>query len=68
MKGASGDKTKAAKLLWAAVAKGNTQAERELAGLYARGQGGVPKNCEQARVLLVAASAPQTEAAQLGCM
>ena len=45
---------RAAQLLWLAVEKGSTAAEVELAGLYVRGEG-VPKNCEQARVLLTAA-------------
>jgi PilZ domain len=46
---------RAAQLLWLAVEKGSTAAEVELARLYVRGEG-VPKNCEQARVLLTAAS------------
>jgi hypothetical protein len=41
--------------LWKAVAEGNTTAEIALAQLYLTGNG-VPKNCEQARVLLSAAS------------
>ena len=35
--------------------KGNLTAETTLANLYLRGEG-VPKNCDQARVLLSAAS------------
>jgi TPR repeat protein len=45
----------AASFLWAAVEKGNVTAEITLADLYARGDG-VTKSCEQARVLLRAAS------------
>ncbi len=41
--------------LWSAVQKGNLEAEITLADMYARGDG-VPKNCDQARVLLRAAS------------
>ena len=50
------DETKVAvKWLWAGVKKGNTKAAMLLANLYAWGHG-VPQNCEQARVLLIAAS------------
>lgn len=45
----------AVRLLWAAVEKGNVQAEITLADLYSRGDG-VTKNCDQARVLLRAAA------------
>ena len=41
--------------LWKAVAEGNTTAEIALAQLYLTGNG-VPRSCEQARVLLSAAS------------
>jgi len=41
--------------LWAAVQQGNSRAEVALADLYLRGDG-VPKNCDQARVLLIAAA------------
>jgi hypothetical protein len=41
--------------LWSAVGQGNTAAEVTLAKLYMIG-GGVPKNCDQARVLLKAAA------------
>ena len=41
-------------LLWTGVSKGYVPAEVTLADLYARGDG-VPRNCEQARVLLKAA-------------
>lgn len=49
------DPTAASQLLWSAVQKGNLTAETTLANLYLRGEG-VPKNCDQARVLLSAAS------------
>ena len=49
------DSFRAARLLWAAVGKGNSSAEVILADLYVRGAG-VPKSCEQGRVLLRAAS------------
>jgi TPR repeat protein len=42
-------------LLWAAVRKGYVPAEVTLADLYRRGDG-VEKNCDQATVLLAAAS------------
>jgi TPR repeat protein len=42
-------------LLWAGVRKGYVPAEVTLADLFRRGDG-VEKNCDQARVLLVAAS------------
>jgi len=56
LNGASGnrDSAKAARLLWAAVGNGNSTAEVLLADLYIRGDG-VVKNCEQGRILLVAA-------------
>jgi hypothetical protein len=54
----------AVKWLWAAEKKGNPQATVLLANLYAWGRG-VPQNCEQARVLLIAAAnRGSTEAAQ----
>ena len=49
------DSAVAAQLLWVAIGKGNSQAEVELADLYLRGQGAVKKNCERARILLMAA-------------
>jgi hypothetical protein len=57
LRGANGirDSSKAARLLWAAVANDNSTAEVVLADLYLRGDG-VAKNCEQGRVLLQAAS------------
>jgi len=48
--------------LWAAVQAGNTNAAVELADLYIKGNG-VPKNCQQARVLLLAASEKRNTAA-----
>jgi hypothetical protein len=56
LNGANGnrDSGKAARLLWAAVGNGNSTAEVLLADLYIRGDG-VAKNCEQGRILLVAA-------------
>ena len=49
------DFSKAVALLWSSVRKGHVPAEVTLADLYRRGDG-VEKNCDQARVLLVAAS------------
>lgn len=49
------DSAEAAKLLWQAVRKQNTTAAVLLSELYARGDG-VPKSCDQARLLLVAAA------------
>jgi PilZ domain len=49
------DSAAAAQMLWKAVEKGSPAAEVILADLYVRGDG-VTKNCEQARVLLTAAS------------
>jgi hypothetical protein len=45
----------AIQLLWAAIEKGNTAAEIDLAELFRTGRG-VVKNCDQARVLLSAAA------------
>lgn len=42
--------------LWSALQAGNINVAVALADLYARGEG-VPVNCQQARVLLLAASA-----------
>jgi localization factor PodJL len=49
------DLSRAVALLWSSVKKGYVPAEVRLADLYRRGDG-VEKNCDQARVLLVAAS------------
>jgi len=63
LEGKSGarDTTEAGKWLWKAVGKKNSTAAVLLADLYSRGDG-VPKNCDQARILLVSATkkgAPQ---------
>jgi hypothetical protein len=47
--------TEAAKWLWKAVGKKNTRAVVLLADLYTRGDG-VPKSCDQARLLLITAA------------
>ena len=49
------DPVAASRLLWTAIEKGNLTAETVLANLYLRGEG-VPKSCDQARVLLSAAA------------
>jgi TPR repeat protein len=49
------DSQQAAVLLWKAVSKQNSRADLLLAELYLRGDG-VPKSCDQARLLLVAAT------------
>ena len=49
------DTTEAAKWLWKSVAKHNGQATILLSDLYLKGSG-VPKNCDQARVLLDSAA------------
>ena len=49
------DLSRAVELLWSGVRKGYVPAEVTLADLYRRGDG-VVKNCDQAQVLLVAAS------------
>jgi hypothetical protein len=51
----TGNNTATLEQLWNAVAQGDTAAEVELAQRYLAGNS-VPKNCEQARVLLSAAS------------
>jgi TPR repeat protein len=53
--GRQADTQVAVKWLWGAVEKGNTTAAMLLADLYTWGRG-VPQNCDQARVLLIAAS------------
>ncbi len=52
---ATRDSAKAAKYLWKSVGRQNGRALVELAGLYAKGDG-VIKNCDQAKILLRAAS------------
>jgi TPR repeat protein len=49
------DSSEAAKLLWKAVRQENTTAAVLLSELYAHGDG-VPKSCDQARLLLIAAA------------
>jgi TPR repeat protein len=48
-------RTQAVPLLWKAVSKQNAAAAVLLSGMYLRGDG-VPRNCEQARLLLDAAA------------
>jgi hypothetical protein len=55
MGGSGRDSSEAAKWLWKAMAKHNPDATFALADLYMRGDG-VPKNCDQAHVLLDAAA------------
>ena len=62
--GAAGDNREAAQWLWKAVGKGNVTATLVLSDLYLRGDG-IPKSCDQARLLLdVAARKGKTSAAQ----
>jgi TPR repeat protein len=49
--GQARDSAEAAKWLWKSIAKHNGPAMLELADLYLKGDG-VPKSCDQARVLL----------------
>jgi hypothetical protein len=49
------DSREAAQWLWKAVGKGNVEATVALSDLYLHGEG-VPKNCDQARLLLDAAA------------
>jgi hypothetical protein len=53
--GLSRDSREAAQWLWKAVGKGNMAATMTLSDLYLRGDG-VPKSCDQARLLLDAAA------------
>jgi hypothetical protein len=53
--GGAHDNQQAAQWLWKAVGKGNLTATITLSDLYLRGDG-VPKSCDQARLLLVAAA------------
>jgi hypothetical protein len=52
----------ASQFLWKAIAKQNSEAVVLLSDLYARGDG-VPRSCEQARVLLVSAAKKGSSAA-----
>jgi TPR repeat protein len=54
-RGVAHDSGQAAALLWKAVSEQNTRADILLADLYLLGDG-VPKSCDQARLLLVAAA------------
>lgn len=56
------DSKQASTWLWKAVSKGNPTATIELSDLYLRGDG-VPKNCDQARLLLDAAARKGQQAA-----
>jgi hypothetical protein len=56
------DSSEAALWLWKAVGKGNPAATMVLSDLYLRGDG-VPKNCDQARLLLNAAARKGSKAA-----
>jgi PilZ domain len=49
------ERSEQAMQLWAAVGAGDSRAEVNLARLYMKGEG-VPRNCEQARILLRAAA------------
>jgi TPR repeat protein len=53
--GMTRDSREAAQWLWKAVGKRNVEATLALSDLYFRGDG-VPKNCDQARLLLDAAA------------
>jgi len=53
--GSTRDNRQAAEWLWKAVGKGNLSATLVLSDLYLRGNG-VPKSCDQARLLLDAAA------------
>ena len=55
LNGTAQSRSQAVPWLWKAVAKQNVEATVLLSGLYLRGDG-VPKNCEQARLLLDAAA------------
>jgi TPR repeat protein len=50
--------------LWKAIAKGNSQASVELARMYVQGIG-VPRNCDQAQILLRGAAEKGNEQARL---
>jgi TPR repeat protein len=52
----------ASQLLWKAIGKQNSDAVLLLSDLYARGDG-VPRSCEQARILLVTAAKKGSPAA-----
>ena len=56
------DSAEAAQWLWKAVGKRNLEATLALSDLYVRGDG-VPKSCDQARLLLDAAARKGAKAA-----
>ncbi|MFZ0276530.1 MAG: hypothetical protein WA254_14520 [Candidatus Sulfotelmatobacter sp.] len=60
--GMTRDSGQAAQWLWKAVSKRNVEATLALSDLYSRGDG-VPKNCDQARLLLDAAARKGSPAA-----
>lgn len=60
---ATNDPAESAKWLWRATSKGNPDAPVRLADMYANGRG-VPKDCEQAVVLLRGAAAKNNARAQ----
>jgi TPR repeat protein len=60
--GKARDSREAASWLWKAVSKGNPTATLTLSDLYLRGDG-VPKNCDQAHLLLDAAARKGVHAA-----
>jgi hypothetical protein len=60
--GTTRDRAEAAQWLWKAVRKRNLEATLALSDLYLRGDG-VPKNCDQARLLLDAAAKKGAKAA-----
>jgi hypothetical protein len=62
-KNAGADQAEAVRLLWAAVEKGNPNAEVRLAEMYLYGQG-VVRNCDQTRILLNAAARKGSAQAQ----
>jgi TPR repeat protein len=62
--GGANDNREAAQWLWKAVGKGNLAATMVLSDLYLRGDG-IPKSCDQARLLLdVAARKGKTSAGE----
>lgn len=61
--GRKAEMAEAIRLLWAAVKKGNVPAEITLAELYHQGRG-VPKSCDQTRILLSAAAQKGSKDAQ----
>jgi TPR repeat protein len=62
-RGVPKDSTLAAKWLWKSVAKQNTEATVILSQLYVSGNG-VPKSCDQARLLLSAVAEKGSDGAR----